>query len=650
MAVEFSKSYVLDEFRIEPEKRLLLRDNKPVRLANRPFQVLLYLIENRDRIVTRAELLEKFWDGRDVYDEALTKCVGAIRKALNENPENPRFIETRWAEGYRFIGQVTEESNYSELSGFAIEKVSETKLVIEEIVETDSPVSEKIIPANAARQLSTQKRFPWKAGAVAVIGIVSITLGFLILLRLNANQNENLAPARFDSVAVLPLKNLSTKPESEIFSDGLTESLISELSKIENLKVISRNSVFAFKNKDTDPREIGKKLGAATVLEGTVRENGEMLRVEVRLVNTANGQILWNSDNFDRAPGDVFEIQDDIARNVATRLRLKLTSTDEERLAHRQTKNVEAYQAYVKGRYFWKKKDAENLEKARRFFEEAVRLDPNYALAYAGLVDYYNMGIWYAGFPPQQAAESAKRAASKAVELNPELPESYLNLAHIAAVEWDWEKNRKYLERSLELSPNEAQAWQSYAFYLLNVEGKKGEALEAIRRAQELDPLSRSINTDVGVMLTHLERYDEAITAFKEALETDPQFADTHWNLARTLERKGDYEQAFPAFLESARLNGFSEEYQKDLRAEFEKEGIRGYWLKSLEFAKKDTSVWKAAIYSRLGEKDLAIEHLERAFAAREPLMVNLKSEYFFDSLRSDPRFTDLLRRAGLNE
>lgn len=657
MAVEVSKSCVLEEFRLEPEKRLLVRDGAPVRLANRPFQVLLYLVENRDRIVTRGELLEKFWDGRDVYDEALTKAVGAIRKALDENPENPRFIETRWAEGYRFIGQVTEESEFSAFSHIAVEKIREKKVVFEEeVIENDSPVAEKIISASEPETLTAQKRNSWKAVAAAALGIFSIAFAGLFFLRSNPAQNENPAPARFDSVAVLPLKNLLNKPDSEIFCEGLTESLINELSKIENLKVISRNSVFAFKNRDADPREIGKKLGASAILEGSVRENGEKLRVEVRLVNTANGQILWSGDNYDRAAGDVFEIQDDIARNVAARLRLKLTATDEKHLAERQTENVEAYQAYLKGRYFWKKKDAENLEKSRRFFEEAIRLDPNYALAYAGLSDYYNAGIWYAGFEPKAAAEAARRAALKAVELYPELPESYINLAHLAGGEWDWKSVRKYLERALETSPNNAEAWQAYAFLLLNFEGKKAEALDAVRRAQELDPLSRSINTDVGVMLTHLGRYDEAISEFKKTFETDPEFFDAYWNLGRALECKGDYAGAVAAFIESERLKGASEKRLAEYRAGFEKDGIRGFWLKALEVAKEDAKLnpglsgWMAAVYSHLGEKDLAFEQLERTLETHSPYVNNLKSEYFFDPLRNDPRFTDLLRRAGLSD
>lgn len=658
MAVEVSKSYVLEEFRLEPEKRLLIRDGKSVKLAHRPFQVLLHLIENRERIVTRAELLEKFWDGREVYDEVLTKAVGSIRKALAENPENPRFIETRWAEGYRFIGQVKEEADFLSASIVTVENVREKKQLIEEFVENDATAFEKIVPATAKKQFSAQKTISRKAIlSAAVAAAVCLTiLGVFFFLPFNGIKNAETSPAQFDSIAVLPLKNLSNRPESEIFSEGLTESLISELSKIQGLKVISRNSVFVFKNRDADPREIGRRLGAAAVLEGSLRENGEKLRIEVRLVNTANGQILWSGDNYERTAGDVFEIQDDIARNVAARLRLKLTAADEKRLAERRTDNIEAYQAYVKGRFFWKQKDRENLEKSRRFFEEAVQKDRNYALAYAGLADYYTMLIWYAEVPSQEVAEAAKRAALKAVEINPELPEAYISLAHITTLEWDWENLRKYLERSLNLAPNNEQAWQSYAFYLLNVEEKKTEALAAITRAQELDPLSRSIGTDVGVMLTHLGRYDEAISEFKKVIETDPEFFDAHWNMGRAFERKGDYEAAISAFIESERLKGVSEKRLKEYRSESGKDGVRGFLRKMLEFTKDkakrspDMHGWTAAIYARLGEKELAIEHLERAFAVRSPYICGLKSEFFFESLRSDERFTELLRRAGLSK
>lgn len=471
----------------------------------------------------------------------------------------------------------------------------------------------------------------------------------------SANQ---IAP--LNSIAVLPLKNLTNNADNEAFCDGMTESLISALSKIGGLKVISRGSIFAFKNKDTDPREIARKLGVAAILEGSVRESGEKVRVDVRLVNAADGRILWSGDSYDGARGDVFEIQDDISRRVTTQLRLKLNANDEKRLTKRQTNNIEAYQAYLKGRYFWNKKDKENLPKALEFFQEAIRLDPNYALAHAGLSDYYRAGIWYVPLPPKEATEKAKAAAARALELDSQLSDAHLVRSSAACLEWDWETCRKDLERAVELDPNNAQAFHSYAFYLNNVAGRTDDAVAAIKKAQELDPLSVSINTDVGVMLNHAGRYDEAIEAFRKTLEIDSRFNDAYYNLGIAYERKRMMREAADAYLTSWRLKGEREDRLAALQTAFEQSGLEGLRRKNLEFLEWDAQannappfvLWfvLAEYQAHLGERDAAFENLEKSFAAREPYLIDLKSDFAFKSLRSEPQFADLIRRIGLDK
>lgn len=652
MAVEFGRNYVLEEFRLEPEKRVLSRDGVQVRLANRPFQVLVYLIENYDRLVRRDELLERFWDGRDVYDEALTKCVGAIRKALKEPHENPRFIETRWAEGYRFIGNFEEQSAPSFVE---IERTREIKFVLEESNGNGRK------PAAIAGELTGNDR-PFRSG---IRVIMPATVTFVLVLAAGAvflayqftgptTQTVLTNPAPINSIAVLPFKNLTNKPEREIFTDGMTESLIGSLSKIEDLKVISRNSVFAFKGKDADPREVGRQLNVAAILEGSVREDGERIRVEARLVNAETREIIWSSDSYDRSRGDLFEIQDDIARSVAARLRIQLTSDAEQRMTTRHTNNLEAYQAYVKGRHFWKQKTPEGLEKSRQFFDEAIRLDPNYALAYAGLVDYHVSGIWYANFPPQTAHENAKLAAARIFEINDSLPESHSARARLAGAEWDWETHRKEIERTLELNPNDAHYWQGYAFYLNNNAGRADEAVTAMKRAVELDPLSPNINTDVGVMLNHAGRYDEAIEVFRKTLEIDSRFNDAYYNLGIAYERKKLMREAVDAYITSWRLKGEREDRLAALQTAFEQSGVAGFWRKRLELLERDAQnkaispFFLAQYQARLGEKDAAFQNLEKSYAAREPYLIALKSSFSFESLRDDPRFFDLARRVGL--
>ncbi|HEY0458589.1 MAG TPA: tetratricopeptide repeat protein [Pyrinomonadaceae bacterium] len=674
MISKAEKIYIFEEFRLEPDKRMLNRVNgsvEQIRLSNLPFQVLLHLIENRDRFVSRNELLDKFWNGRDVYDTALTKAVGAVRKALGEPSENPRFIETRWAEGYRFIGAVEEQPVYMEF-----ERTREVKFVIEEEYNAESHET-KSVPAALAgglpavdiqeskigiqnkSQISDLKlqtagsRFFTRRRAAAIVCFISATL-IVCGLKYSLTQPVSTKPAPTNSIAVLPLKNLSGNTERDIFVDGMTESLISSLSKIKGLKVISRNSSFSFKDKPAKPHEISEQLGVATYLEGNFRESGDKIRVEVRLVNAESGEILWSADDYERRLGDVFEIQDDIARSVATELRLKLTTAEQERVVRRQTNNVEAYQNYVKGRYFWKKKTRDDLEKARRFFNAAIALDPNYALAYAGLADYYISGIWYADFPAEEASNKAEALIAKALELDDQSAEAHRLRAKLAERAWDWETCRREYQKAIEINPNDAYNWQAYAFVLRNFDRRFDEAVTAIERAAELDPLSPSINTDVGVMLTHAGRTDEAIAVFKKTLETEPQFFDAYWNLGLAYERKGMNREAAAAFIESERLKGTKEESLAAFRTAFEQGGMHAFWHQWLALLLEDAnaktipSFILASFYARAGENEKALEWLEKSLAAHEPYLVNLKCDFALDSLRADARFTDLMRRAGL--
>lgn len=629
---------------------------------------MLYLIENRDRIVPRRELLEKFWDGRDVYDEAVTKCVGAIRKALNEQHENPRFIETRWAGGYRFAGRI-EEPPLFQSSVVEIEKSREVRIVFEEMVEngdlaraaacelTGATANSALIAQQSDPSVFRSKPAPRIPALRRMLALASAVCTVLIVAAVAfISSSYQKRPAPIASIAVLPLRDLSPGTNNEVLADGISESLISSLSKIDGLKVVSRNSVSAFKDQDADTREIGRRLGVESFLEGSVSESGGRIRARIRLVRSENGEVLWSSDDYDRASVDILQIQDDLARSVATRLRLKLTAADQEKLAKRQTNNIDAYQAYVKGRYFWKKKDASNLEKARKFFEEAIRLDPNYAAAYTGLADYYLTGVWYADFSPEASLKKAKELFLTVSGIDDQLPDVHSARARIAAAEWDWETCRKEFERAIELNPNEANYWQGYAFVLRNLDGNYAEAVNAIRRAQELDPLSPSINTDVGVMLTHAGRYDEAIKAFERTLEIDPQFFDAFWNLGLAYERKRMFDEAAAAFIESERLKGKDDERLAAYRAAYEQGNMKGFWQKWLEFLLADVNGKNvpayviATGYARSGDNETAFKWLEKSFAAREPNLVNLKIDFAFDSLRADSRFADLLGRVGLEK
>jgi len=644
MSVQVSKRYVLGEYRLEPDKRLLSRAGKPIHLANRPFQVLLYLIENRERVVSRHELLDRFWDGKDVYYVTLSKCVSAIRKALDDHADDCRFIETRWAEGYRYIGPLEEHNGPASPTVVEIDRTRELHVLIEEEVSgtaTTAEAPEVLTGRTPTRRTGLSRLVPLAAGLVAVI-VAGVMLW-------NGRTSQT-SKSPVSSLAVLPLKNLST--DDEYFSDGLTEQLINKLSRIHGLKVISRGSAFLFKGQEIDPCEAGKKLGVAAVLEGSVFKNGDRVRVNTRLVNTSDGRVLWASDHRDRASVDIFAIQDEIARNTTAALQIKLSRDGEQRLVKHDTDSVEAYHAYLKGEYFWSKRTPHGFRKAIESFQQAAQLDPRYAAAYSGLAANYGMGIWYVPFEPKEALDKAKEAVSKAIEIDEGYAGSHLVLGMIYQYEWKWAEAAKALARWIELDPSSTE--YGYAYHLLSLD-RTDEAVEWIRRSLEHDPLSVLIAANVGEVLLYARRYDEAIEACQKALELDPNYGMAHTHLAQTYVQKGRYAEAIAEFQQGIALSERNPALLARLGHAYAVAGRRHEATQVLdELLKLSKRSYVppysiAQIYAGLGLKDEAFAWLEKAYRERSTYLGNLKREHTFDNLRSDVRFQDLLRRVGLS-
>lgn len=506
------QNYRFGDFKIEPETKRLLRGGREIHLARRPFEVLLFLIENRERFVSREELLEKFWDGHDVYDDALRKCVGTIRRALDDSQKPPRLIETRYGGGFRFIGEVTNPSEL-QISNFKLQN------------EDRKPKTEdrKIFSLIGRRMILVS--------IFAVSLLFLATLGFYVYFPKENPPKilpEVVAPER--SIAVLPLKNLTGDAANDYFTDGMTESLISELSKIKELKVISRSSVFVFKDKPAQPQEIGRRLGAAALLEGSVQRNGDSIRVVARLVSASNGRVLWTSDSFDRSLKDVFEIQDEIACHIAAELRSRLCG-GEAQTSKRYTNNTDAYQAYLKGRFHLNKRTADGIKKAIENFEQAVKLDPNYALAHAELAQAYKLDVWYIPIPASETIPNIKNAAQKAIELDDQLPEAHSAMAEVYSFDWDFRNANAENERAMRLNPGDGALRHGYALGIALL-GRFDEAIAEIKRAQELDPLSLVIQTDAGWIYYLARRPNEAIAQYKKALEFDPNFTLARFDLA----------------------------------------------------------------------------------------------------------------------
>jgi TolB-like protein/DNA-binding winged helix-turn-helix (wHTH) protein len=651
MAVGAQRRYVLGEYHLVPEQRLLSRNGDSIHLANKPFQVLLYLIEHRDRVVSRRELLDQFWEGKEVYEDTLRKCVSAIRKALNDNSENPRFIETRWAEGYRYNGPFAEQ--FSE-GGFYLAEIEQGREENNEAEAVqDSTLSKKsptLVPSPALPS-SPPRNAPRAALVAAVCGAL-VLAGVELAPSLNRLGARKKTEAPIYSIAVLPLKNLTQDPAQEYLSDGMTEHLINTLSRIGGLKVIARGSAFTFKGKDVDPQEVGKQLGVAAVLEGSVLKHKERVRVEVRLLSAADGQVLWASDTADRLLADVFTLQDEIARHTVAGLRIKLSTEGERQLAKRYTNNVEAYQASLEGDYFLNQRTPDGTRKAIESYQRAIALDPRYFSAYFGLASSYYQGIWCIPLEPKEATAKAKAAQLKALEIDGTSSEAHIVRAGLLWLDWDWPGCFREINQARELEPSFSN--YGYAYQLLLIANQPDAAVNWIKRAEELDPLSVMISANAGEILYFARRYDEAIAQCHKALGLDPNYAMAHTHLGRAYVQKGMYAEAITEYNKAITLSDRNPELVGNLGQAYAAAGRREEAQLVLaelnELAKRRyVSFYRLAeIYAALGQPDQAFAYLEKAYQARATHLCNLKVEPTLDSLRPDPRFADLLRRVGL--
>jgi serine/threonine protein kinase/Tfp pilus assembly protein PilF len=458
-----------------------------------------------------------------------------------------------------------------------------------------------------------------------------------------------------DSVAVLPFVNVGGDANTEYLSDGLTESLINSLSQLPNLKVIARSSVFRYKGQTIDPQTIGRELGVRAVLTGRVVQKGDDLIIQTELVDVDTQTRLWG-ENYSRKVADIIPLQDEISREISDKLRLKLSGEERKQLAKRYTENSEAYQLYWKGRYYWNKRRPEDIRQAIRFFEQAIKLDSNYALAYTGLADCYVLGNLLQ-MSPKEAMPIAIEKTNMALSIDPELAEAHTSLAKIKlSYEWDWAGAESEFKRAIQLKPGYATAHQWFGVYLSEM-GRHDESLEHRKKALELDPLSLSISTGVGRAYFWARRYDEAIQHLQQTLERDPRYADTHWSFGLAYEGKKMYAEAIAAYQKAISLSKTAEspegkpEMIAALGHALALSGRRDEALRIVEQLKEIINQQRyvspysvALVYVALGEKDQAFEWLDRAYGERDESYIHLKVDPRLDGLRSDPRLTERLQ------
>src|SRR5881394_2088984 len=484
---------------------------------------------------------------------------------------------------------------------------------------------------------------------VVIIG-GALALGLFFLGRYTGLRRSEGTASAEKSIAVLPFDNLSRDPDNAYFAEGVQDEILTRLAKVADLKVISRTSTQRFKSAPSDLREIAKQLGVANILEGSVQKANDQVRVNVQLINALTDAHLW-ADTYDRKLIDIFSVESDIAKTIADTLQAKITGSEKNSIAKAPTANPEAYELYLKGRFFWNKRTAADLRKAIEYFNQALYKDPSYALAYAGLTDAYLILSQYGAASPADSFPQAIAAAKKAIELDDTLAEAHTSLAcSLAYYDFDFEQSVKEFERAIQLNPNYATAHHWLSNGVLSALGRFERAITEGKRAVELDPLSLVINTDLGQDFFYARRYDEAIAHLRKTIEMDPRFYFAHWVLGTALQLKGQLSEAVAEYSKAVELNddpsvlallgqayaraGQRDEAQKILLRLSEEAKSR--YVQAYSFV---------LMYLALGDKERAIDEMERAYRERDANVAQIKVDPMLDDLRGNQRFEALVNR-----
>ena len=482
--------------------------------------------------------------------------------------------------------------------------------------------------------------------AMAAIIVVSLLAGGIYWSRWSGSKNN----APIESIAVMPFINSSSNPDVEYLSDGMAETLINSLSQLPNLSVKARSSVFRYKGKEVDPQTVGKELNVQAILNGRVLQRGDDLTLYLSLVETRTGNQLWG-EQYNRKQADLISLQNEIGRDVLSKLKTRLSGAEEQKVAKNYTQNAEAYQLYLQGRFFWNKRTPQTIQKSIEYFQKAIEKDPNYALGYAGLSDGYALLAYYGGAPAQEALPKAREAALKALSMDDNLAESHNALGFVLVLyDYDYVGAERQYRRVIELNPNYALAHQNLGV-MLNRIGRHEEGMAEIRRALEIEPLSIVINRLYGDALFCSKRYDEALAQLKKTLELDPAFPTTHLSLSGLYQLTGKYTDSVESYAKYQDLSGRLQPARL-ARESFAARGWQGY-LKEMTGTQRPTGVSPfiaATFLVQLGEKDKAFAELDKALDNREYLLLYIKIDPRLDPLRDDPRLNELIRRMRFPE
>jgi TolB-like protein/DNA-binding winged helix-turn-helix (wHTH) protein len=606
-----------------------------VKLQEQPFQVLCLLLARPGELVTREELRLKLWPADTFVDfeHGLNKAMNKLRDALSDNPERPRYIETLPRRGYRFIAPVMPAQTPPETG--------------------ESPGASEVPPVAVAASSPRGGRSMTTA-LIILMGI--LVLGALAVAYRLARRQASPAAAKLSaspirSLAVLPLQNLSGDKNEDYFADGMTDELITDLGQMSALRVISNTSVMHYKGTSETLPQIGRELGADAIVEGTVFRSGNRVRITAQLLDARTDRHLW-AHGYERDLRDVITMQDEVARDIAEEIRVELTPQERARLAGSHPVNPGAHEAYLKGLYYWNQFTEAGVKKSFGFFQQAIKDDPNYALGYSGLANYYGvMYVRFEAFPRNEACAQEESAALKAVELGGSLAEAHQSLAAARMFcDWDLQGAESEFRRAIQLNPNYAEAHRVYAD-LLAASGRPAQAVAEAQRAVEDDPMSPDLNMILGWIYYLARDDDRALGQYQRAEAMDPSRPEDHWGLGNVYTQKRQFVLATLEYRKAVELSGGAPWTLSGLGYA---DALAGKRREAFEVLDRLNAVSKhrlvepldrTLIYIGLGDKQQAFAWLEKAYEAREWDMIGLKADPVYDNLRSDARFRDLLRR-----
>jgi TolB-like protein/DNA-binding winged helix-turn-helix (wHTH) protein/Tfp pilus assembly protein PilF len=623
-----------DELELDLKRYELRRGGRALRLEKIPMELLILLIENKDNLVSREAIVGRLW-GKDVFldtEQGINTAIRKIRQALHDDPEQPGFLQTVVGKGYRFVGPVRLVSDE-----------------VQSMMSSSAPSSGSLID-NSGKNLSKGST-GWKSKRGFLI-VVTLILAGLAFKYFDLVERWLPRPA-VHSIAVLPLKNLSGNPADDYFADGMTDELITNLAKISALRITSYTSVSRYKATTEPLPQVARELHVDAIVEGSVVRSGDEVRITAQLIYAPRDQHLW-AEEYQRYLRDALSLQREVAVDIAKQVRVTLTPNERSRLATAGVVDPAAYESYLRGRSYWNQRSEASLHKAIEQFSNAIEIDPGYAAAYSGIADCYTTLGYLSYLDPLDAFPRARDAATRAIELDPNLAEAHASLAYYNLYHaWNWGEAEREFKRAIELNPNYAVAHDWYSYYLIAM-GRADEAWKEVNLAHDLDPLSVGISTDIGFNYFYRHDYDGAISQLRQTLAVSPKFPLAHLWLGRAYQQKKMYAEALDEFNKTdedlpgwvVTLAGTGNAYGEwGRQAEAKKVLVH---LDQLSLGKYVTPYGVALVYAGLDDKDEAFSWLNKAYEGRSHWLVWLNRDPRWDRLRSDPRFMELKKRVGL--